>query len=112
MSNVLKNEKKQQIIALDDWAGLCERFKRPTRVRRETISTYRRGASVEVRPHGKMGRTSKAAIGVITDFGVGLSSKETEKRKGVGSVSRCEPYREIIELGSYVPFKFSCRVSL
>jgi hypothetical protein len=36
---------------------------------------------------------------VITDFGVGLSGKEPENSKGVGSASTCEPYREIIELG-------------
>jgi hypothetical protein len=29
MANVLKDEKKQQIIAWDDWDGLCERSKRP-----------------------------------------------------------------------------------
>jgi len=48
---------------------------------------------------GKAKATSKAAIAVITDFGVRLSGKEPENAKGVGSVSRCEPYREIIELG-------------
>jgi transposase len=36
---------------------------------------------------------------VITDFGVGLSGKESENSKGVCSASSCEPYREIIELG-------------
>jgi len=36
---------------------------------------------------------------VITDLGVGLSGKEPEKSKAVGSTSACEPYREIIELG-------------
>ena len=36
---------------------------------------------------------------MITDFGVGLSGKEPENSKVVGSASTCEPYREIIELG-------------
>jgi hypothetical protein len=36
---------------------------------------------------------------VITDFGVGLSGKQPENSKGVGSASSCKPYREIIELG-------------
>jgi transposase len=48
---------------------------------------------------GKAKATSKPAIAVITDFGVGLSGKEPENSKVVGSVSTCEPYREIIELG-------------
>jgi hypothetical protein len=43
--------------------------------------------------------TSKPAIEVITDFGVGLSSKEPENSKSVVSAITCEPYREIIELG-------------
>src|SRR6202041_2672896 len=48
---------------------------------------------------GKATATSKPAIAVITDFGVGLSGKESENSKAVGSASDCEPYREIIELG-------------
>src|SRR5437762_5190644 len=48
---------------------------------------------------GKATATSKPAIAVITDFGVGLSGKEPESSKAVGSASTCEPYREIIELG-------------
>jgi transposase len=48
---------------------------------------------------GKAKATSKPAIAVITDFGVGLSGKGPENSKAVGSASTCEPYREIIELG-------------
>jgi len=48
---------------------------------------------------GKASATSKPAIAVITDFGVGLSGQEPEDSKAVGSASTCEPYREIIELG-------------
>jgi hypothetical protein len=36
---------------------------------------------------------------VITGFGVGLTGKEPGNSKVLGSVSTCEPYREIIELG-------------
>ena len=45
---------------------------------------------------GKATATSKPAIAVVTDFGVGLSGKEPENSKVVGSASNCEPYREII----------------
>jgi hypothetical protein len=48
---------------------------------------------------GRSTTTSKPAIAVITDFGVGLSGKEPENSKGACSASSCEPYREIIELG-------------
>src|SRR5438876_7840047 len=142
MANVLKDEKKQQIIALGRLGWSLRKIQEATRVRRETISAYLRGAGVEIWPPGEWKRagkakpdiqgitaseapkpaiprfagprnlnpenlstqgkttaTSKPAIAVITDFGVGLSGKEPENSKAVGSASTCEPYREIIELG-------------
>jgi hypothetical protein len=142
MANVLKDEKKQQIIALGRLGWSLRKIQEATRVRRETISAYLRGAGVEIWPPGRWKRegkakpaiavitgsdaakpaiprfagplnlnpenlstqgkttaTSKPAIAVITDFGVGLSGKEPENSKAVGSASTCEPYREIIELG-------------
>src|SRR6202521_32633 len=150
MANVLKDEKKQQIIALGRLGWSLRKIEEATRVRRETISAYLKGAGVEIWPPGRWRReskakpaievitgsdaakpaipgsagplnlhphphpnahpknlstkgkataTSKPAIGVITDFGVGLSGKEPENSKGVGSASTCEAYREIIELG-------------
>ena len=101
MANVLKDEKKQQIIALGRLGWSLRKIQEATRVRRETISAYLRGAGVEIWPPGRWRRESKAkpAIPVITDFGVGLSGKESENSKGVCSASSCEPYREIIELG-------------
>src|ERR1700691_4668979 len=150
MANVLKDEKKQQIIALGRLGWSLRKIQKATRVRRETISAYLRSAGVEIWPPGRWKRedkakpaipvitgseaakpalpesggppnfnphpqpnpnpenlstkgkakaTSKPAIGVITDFGVGLSGKEPENSKVVGSASTCKPYREIIELG-------------
>jgi len=142
MANVLKDEKKQQIIALGRLGWSLRKIQEATRVRRETISAYLRGAGVGIWPPGRWRRESKAkpaievitgsdaakpalagfagplnpnpenlstrgkakasskpAIPVITDFGVGLSGKESENSKGVCSASSCEPYREIIELG-------------
>jgi transposase len=139
MANVLNNEKKQQIIALGRLGWSLRKIQKATRVRRETISAYLRGAGVEIWPPGRWKRegkakpaipesgghpsinlkpnlnpnpnpenpptkgkataSSKPAIGVITDFGAGLSVKEPENTKAVGSASACKPYREIIELG-------------
>jgi transposase len=147
MANVLKDEKKQQIIALGRLGWSLRKIQEATRVRRETISAYLRGAGVEIWPPGRWKRegkakpaievitgseaakpaiprlsgplnlnsnpnpnpenrppkgkataTSKPAIEVITDFGVGSSGQEPEKSKAVGSASSCERYREIIEL--------------
>ncbi len=134
MANVLKDEKKQQIIALGRLGWSLRKIQEATRVRRETISAYLKGAGVEIWPPGRWRReskakpaievitgseaakpalpglagrlnpnlenlatkekakaTSKPAIQVTTDFGVGLSGK--------ASASASEPYREIIELG-------------
>src|ERR1700739_285412 len=144
MANVLKDEKKQQIIALGRLGWSLRKIQETTRVRRETISAYLRGAGVEIWPPERGKRegkekpaipvitgseaakpaipeagghanfnlnpnpenlstkgkaTSKPAIEVITDFGVGLSGQDPETSKGVGSASTCEPYREIIQLG-------------
>ena len=145
MANVLKDEKKQQILALGRLGWSLRKIQETTRVRRETISAYLRGVGVEVWPPGRWKREGKAkpaievitgseaakpalpesggqpncnpnpdpenlstkgkataiskpAIEVITDFGVGLSGKGPGNSKA-SSASRCEPYREIIELG-------------
>src|SRR6202023_832814 len=130
MANVLKDEKKQQIIALGRLGWSLRKIQQATRVRRETISAYLRGAGVEIWPPGRWKRegkakpaiqvitgseaakpalpgsadhpnfnlnpnpenlstkgkataTSKPAIAVITDFGVGLSGQEPENSKVV-----------------------------
>ena len=68
MANVLKDEKKQQIIALGRLGWWLRKIQETTRVRRETISAYLRGAGVEIWPRGRWKREGKAkpAIEVIT----------------------------------------------
>ena len=68
MANVLKDEKKQQIIALGRLGWSLRKIQEATRVRRETISAYLRGAGVEIWPPGRWRREGKAkpAIQVIT----------------------------------------------
>src|SRR5689334_17065852 len=68
MANVLKDEKKQQIIALGRLGWSLRKIQEATRVRRETISAYLRGAGVEIWPPGRWKREGKAkpAIEVIT----------------------------------------------
>src|SRR5215470_2074073 len=71
MANVLKDEKKQQIIALGRLGWSLRRIQEATRVRRETISAYLRGTGVEIWPPGRWKREGKAkpAILVITSSG-------------------------------------------
>src|SRR3989442_13308563 len=68
MANVLKDEKKLQIIALGRLGWSLRKIQEATRVRRETISAYLRGAGLEIWPPGRWRRESKAkpAIEVIT----------------------------------------------
>lgn len=50
MSNVLNDDKKQQIIALGRLGWTTRRIERETGIRRETISAYLKEAGVELRP--------------------------------------------------------------
>ncbi len=50
MSNVLSEEKKQQIIALGRLGWSLRRIQRETGIRRETISAYLKETGVELRP--------------------------------------------------------------
>src|SRR5437773_9292753 len=69
MSNVLNEEKKQQVIALGRLGWTLRRIEQATGVRRETAGAYLKAAGIAVRPPGGWGRRtpSKPANGVITD---------------------------------------------
>jgi transposase len=94
VSNVLNEQKKQQVIALGRLGWSLRRIQKTTGVRRETAGTYLREAGVGLRPPGLWGRGSanpaneavtaigadggpppaKPAIGVTTDFGAELAT--------------------------------------
>jgi hypothetical protein len=69
MSNVLSDEKRQQVVALGQLGWPLRRIEADTGVRRETASGYLRAAGVKVAGRGR--RPSKPAIspGVSTDPG-------------------------------------------
>jgi transposase len=106
MSNVLSEEKKQQVLALGRLGWPLRRIQEATGVRRETASAYLRAAGVPVRPprgwgHAKPAKDpitdlpacSKPANEVITDLPVWPSQCRSP------AASACEPYREVIEQG-------------
>jgi transposase len=117
MSNVLNEEKKQQVIALGKLGWTLRRIEQTTGVRRETISAYLKAAGVVIRKPGSWGRQApaKPANGVITDSTDSKPANEaevitdfirpiSEKQpfqlpRPNPSVSTCEPYRATIELG-------------
>ncbi len=69
MSNVLSEEKKQQVIALGKLGWPLRRIEQATGVRRETASAYLKAAGVAIRLPGGWGRRApaKPANGVTTD---------------------------------------------
>jgi transposase len=69
VSNVLNEEKKQQVIALGRLGWSLRRIQRAIGVRRETAATYLKAAGIAFRPPGGRGRPlpAKPAIEVITD---------------------------------------------
>ena len=117
MSNVLNEEKKQQVIALGKLGWPLRRIEEATEVRRETVGAYLKAAGIAVRPAGGGARRApaKPANGVITDStdskpaneaGVATDfirpfSEEQPIQLPSSSVSasECEPYRETVELG-------------
>ncbi len=101
MSNVLSEEKRQQILALGRLGWSLRRIEDATGVRRETASSYLKAAGIPVRSPGRWGH-AKPAIEVITDPGPN-PAKEVITDSGTRGPSRapassaCEPYREFIE---------------
>ena len=69
MSNVLSQEKKEQVVALGRLGWSLRRIEETTGVRRETAGTYLRGAGIPVRRPGGWGKRppAKPAIEVTTD---------------------------------------------
>ena len=115
MSNVLSEEKKQQVIALGRLGWTLRRIEQATGVRRETAGAYLKAAGIAVRPPGAWGRRgpAKPAKEVTTDLSEAKPANEMTTDPGrqtpekqelqppspLPSASACEPYRETIELG-------------
>src|SRR5271163_2407808 len=98
MSNVLSEEKKQQVIALGKLGWALRRIEQATGVRRETAGAYLKAAGIAVRPPGAWGRRApaKPANEVTTDFGQPISPPTGNPQR---ATSACKPYRELIQQG-------------
>ena len=107
MSNVLSDEKQQQVIALGRLGWPLRRIEKETGVRRETAGTYLKAAAIAVRPAGAWSRRgpAKPANEVSSDPGV-LPKPANEVSPNPGSqaeprrvtASRCEPFLNFTEL--------------
>jgi transposase len=111
MSNVLSEEKKQQVIALGKLGLPLRQIEEATGVRRETASAYLKAAGIAVSGVGRRSSAkaairvatdpdSKPAIKVATDFIRIYSEKPPiPLPPSKVSTSDCEPFRETIEIG-------------
>jgi transposase len=98
VSNVLSEDKRQQVIALGRLGWSLRRIERETRVRRETAAAYLRAAGVEVRVPGRWGRAKPAnEPQVFTDSGGPKPADEAAVF--TDSASLCRVYHDAIELG-------------
>jgi hypothetical protein len=108
MSNVLGDDKQQQIVALGRLGWSLRRIEQATGVRRETASGYLKAAGIDVRGRGRpTTRAPKPAISpaVSTDPGeakpaisvsVSTDSASSPPPQRAPTASACEPYRELI----------------
>jgi transposase len=102
MSNVLSDEKREQVLALGRLSWPLRRIEAATGVRRETASAYLKAAGIAIRAP-RTRRPPKPASGVIADSGSLATSDELRIEPPpvlVGrapSANACEPYREPIE---------------
>ena len=107
MSNVLSEEKRQEILALGRLGWALRRIEAATGVRRETASSYLKAAGIAVREPRRR-RAPKPASGeqALTDFSSekapGPAAKPASDTPTDGTrspaASQCEPYRDIVEL--------------
>ena len=108
MSNVLDDNKQQQILALGRLGWSLRRIEQATAVRRETVSGYLKAAGIAVRGRGRRSE-SKAKPAIAEEVSTDLGAKPAITSAGVStdperppppgrapSASACEPYREII----------------
>src|SRR5438034_1856703 len=104
MTNILSDDKRQEVLALGRLGWTLRRVEQATGVRREPAGAYLKTAGLAVRPPGRWGHPpANPAKEVSTDSD---TSRGTESRlpawpsrpQRAPAASACEPYRELIEL--------------
>src|SRR3989454_5973067 len=103
MTNILGDDKQQQVLALGRLGWPLRRIEAATGIRRETASAYLKAAGVPVRlPRRRRPPAPKPASEVSTDFGGPSAAPATlpawpPLTSRAPTASACEPYRELIE---------------
>jgi hypothetical protein len=103
MTNILSDDKRQQVLALGRLGWTLRRIEQATGVRRETASAYLKAAGLAVRPPGRWGhRPANPAKEVSTDpgallLGISRPLSPSPPPGRAPAASACAPYRELIE---------------
>src|SRR6478735_359421 len=84
MSNVLDDEKQQQIRALGRLGWTLSRIQAATGIRRETVSGYLKAAGIVVRGRGRPSE-SKAKAAISEEVSTDLGAKPAITREGVST---------------------------
>ena len=84
MSNVLDNDKQQQIRALGRLGWTLSRIQAATGIRRETVSGYLKAAGIVVRGRGRPSE-SKAKAAISEEVSTDLGAKPAITREGVST---------------------------
>ena len=105
MSNVLSEEKKQQVVALGRLGWSLRKIQKATGVHRTTAADYLRAAGIHLRPPGAWGKAppAKPTNEVTPDSGAALAASTvavtpTLQPRRSSSASACEAHRKTIEL--------------
>jgi len=115
VSNVLNEEKKQQVLAFGRLGWSLRKIQKITGVRRETAADYLRAAGIGLRPPGAWGRSTPAkpanevtpdsqppkpasGAAAVTPDSAAVSGSQAPQPVSAGR-STCELFREAIELG-------------
>jgi hypothetical protein len=108
MSNVLGDNKQQQVLALGRLGWSLRRIEQATTVRRETASAYLKAAGIPVRERGgrprvwppKPATTSEVSTDPHASKPATAPAVSTDpeppRPEGARSASACEPYRALI----------------
>lgn len=85
MGNVLRREKREQVIALGRLGWPLRRIEEATGVRRETVGAYLRRAGVGIRPVGSWGEKSLAKAATLVTIGSGEGTANPANAAATGS---------------------------
>src|SRR5688572_30715719 len=104
MSNVLEQQKQQEILALGRLGWTLTRIGRATGVHRVTVGEYLRAAGIPIRRRGRPGEaaanpTISGEVSTDPDLKPAISPPEVSTDSPpprAPSASACEPYRELI----------------